>query len=140
MSKGNTFESDLLSLIFNTTTISQLAINATSSAITSISVSLHTGDPGEAGDQTTSEAAYTGYTRIAVTRSTTGWVVASGLDAIAAAPVNNDGLEPLGRVYPDDFGGKGGGRDGFFHLEKFCQPDIGGYCFPVFVVDCLVFL
>jgi hypothetical protein len=36
-------------------------------------VSLHTADPGLAGSQSTSEVAYTGYARQAVTRDGTGW-------------------------------------------------------------------
>ena len=36
-------------------------------------IALHTADPGEAGDQTTSEAAYTGYARVAVARSGVGF-------------------------------------------------------------------
>jgi hypothetical protein len=38
-------------------------------------VSLHTGDPGEAGNQTTSETAYTSYARVAVARSGSGFTV-----------------------------------------------------------------
>lgn len=75
MSKGNTFENDLLKLIFNATTIANIAINATSSPLTNLEVSLHTGDPGEAGDQTTNECAYTSYARVAVARDGTGWPV-----------------------------------------------------------------
>ncbi len=36
-------------------------------------ISLHTADPGETGDQTTNEATYTGYARVAVPRSSAGW-------------------------------------------------------------------
>lgn len=75
MSKGNTFENDLLKLIFNATAIANMADNAASSPLTNLYVSLHTADPGEAGDQTTSETAYTGYARIAVARNTGGWTV-----------------------------------------------------------------
>ncbi|WP_288016459.1 hypothetical protein [Microcystis phage Mae-JY04] len=75
MSKGNTFESDLLQLIFNATTIANLAINATASPITQLFVSLHTADPGEAGDQTTSECNYTSYARVGVNRNSGGWTV-----------------------------------------------------------------
>lgn len=74
MSKGNTFENDLLKLIFNGTAIANLADNAASGPLTNLYVSLHTADPGEAGDQTTNEAAYTGYARIAVARGA-GWTV-----------------------------------------------------------------
>lgn len=36
-------------------------------------VSLHSSDPGEAGDQTTNEVAYTSYARVAVARTSGGW-------------------------------------------------------------------
>ena len=75
MSKGNTFENDLLKLIFNATAIAGIADNAGSSPLTSLYVSLHTADPGEAGDQATNEVSYTGYQRVAVARSGAGWTV-----------------------------------------------------------------
>lgn len=78
MSKGNTFETDLLSLIFNNTDAALIG-DATglrgSSTEGSLYVALHTGDPGEAGNQTTSEAAYGSYARVAVARSGAGWTV-----------------------------------------------------------------
>ena len=52
MSKGNTFELDLLALIFNATAIANIADNAAASPLTSLYVALHTADPGEAGSQT----------------------------------------------------------------------------------------
>lgn len=75
MSKGNTFENDLLKLIFNGTAIADIADNDATSPLTSLYVSLHTADPGEAGDQTTSEISYTGYARVAVARSGVGFTV-----------------------------------------------------------------
>lgn len=84
MSKGNTFENDLLKLIFNATAIANLAINATSSPLTVLWVSLHTADPGEAGSQNTSEATYGGYARTSVGRTTTGWVVTNNSVSPAA--------------------------------------------------------
>lgn len=75
MSKGNTFENDLMKLIFNATAIANLADNAASSPFTNIYVALHTADPGEAGSQTTSECAYTSYARVAVARTSGGWTV-----------------------------------------------------------------
>jgi hypothetical protein len=85
MSKGNTFENDWLKLIFNATAIANIADNAASSPLTNLFVSLHTADPGEAGDQTTSEAAYTGYARISVARTSGGWTVTTN----SASPVAN---------------------------------------------------
>ncbi|MDP3855329.1 hypothetical protein [Phenylobacterium sp.] len=76
MSKGNTFENDLLKLVFNATAIANLADNATSAPLTSLYVSLHTADPGEAGTEATSECGYTPYARAAVARTAGGWAVA----------------------------------------------------------------
>lgn len=84
MSKSNTFENDLLQLIFNAVTIANIAINATSSPLTSLYVALHTADPGEAGVQNTSEATYGAYARVAVLRTSGGWTVASNLVSNAA--------------------------------------------------------
>lgn len=85
MSKGNTFENDLMKLFFQGTAIANLADNAASSPNTNLYVSLHTADPGEAGDQTTSEATYTGYARVAVARTSSGWTVTNNSVTNAAA-------------------------------------------------------
>jgi hypothetical protein len=85
MSKGNTFEDDLLKLIFNATAIANIADNAATSPLTNLFVSLHTADPGEAGTQATSETAYTGYARVSVARTTGGWTVSGG----SVSPVAN---------------------------------------------------
>jgi len=75
MSKGNTFENDLLGLIFNATAIGNIADNAATSPLTNLYVSLHTSDPGEAGNQTTNECAYASYARVAVARTSGGWTI-----------------------------------------------------------------
>jgi hypothetical protein len=77
MGKSTTYANSLLLLIFNATTFTNVAINATSSPITNIHVSLHTADPGTAGDQTTSEIGYTSYARVAVARTSGGWTVST---------------------------------------------------------------
>lgn len=84
MSATNAVETAILELIFKATTWANVAINATSSPVTSYYISLHTADPGETGSQTTSETGYTGYARLAVTRDGTGWTV-SGNSASNAA-------------------------------------------------------
>lgn len=75
MSKSNAFETDLLSLIFNGTAIANLADNAASSPLTNLYLALHTADPGEGGDQSTNEISYTGYSRVAVARTSGGWTI-----------------------------------------------------------------
>lgn len=75
---ANTFQSDVLKLLLQNVNIANLG-DATgvrgSSTAGSVYVSLHTADPGAAGSQTTSEAAYTSYARQAVARSSGGWTV-----------------------------------------------------------------
>ena len=74
MSKSNTTENDLMLLIFQKTLPAYLGtLSATGN--TDLYISLHTGDPGEGGSQTTSEATYTGYARVAVARTSGGWTV-----------------------------------------------------------------
>lgn len=77
MSLGNTTENDICLLLFNGTALSW-------NANTNLYISLHTADPGEGGSQTTNEAAYTSYARVAVLRSGSGWTV-SGNTATNAA-------------------------------------------------------
>lgn len=85
MSKGDTFENDLLKLIFNGTPIANLADNAAVAPLASLYVSFHIGDPGEAGTEATNETAYTGYARVAVPRSALGFTVTGN----SVSPVNN---------------------------------------------------
>ena len=76
MSFSNQFEADILGLIFNATAITGLADNASASPLTNLYVALHTADPGEGGNQATSEVNYTGYARVAVQRTGAGWTLA----------------------------------------------------------------
>ncbi len=79
------FENALAKLVFNGTAIANIADNAATAPLTNLYVSLHTADPGEAGDQTTSEVSYTGYARLAVSRDSGGWTVTGGEAALTAA-------------------------------------------------------
>ena len=89
MSKSDTWESDLLKLLFQATAVANVADNAASSPITSLFVSLHTADPGETGNQSTSETTYTSYARVAVTRASGagGWTL-SGTSPTQVTPTN----------------------------------------------------
>lgn len=67
MSKGNTTENDVLAFIFNATPMPAYGAN--------LYVHLHTADPGEAGTGSTSEADYTGYAPVSVSRDAGGFTV-----------------------------------------------------------------
>ena len=87
MSKSNTFETDLLNLIFVNTDIALIGDAAglqNSATAGSLYVSLHTADPGEAGTQATNETAYTNYARVAVARTVGGWTVSGNTVSNAA--------------------------------------------------------
>lgn len=85
--KGNTFSNDLLKLILNATAIANIADNAASSPLTNLYFSLHTASPGAAGTQTTNEAAYTSYARVAVARTTSGFTASSSQSSSPVATV-----------------------------------------------------
>ncbi len=63
MSFSNTAETAILNYIF-------VGTNVSWDGNTDLWLALHTADPGEAGSAVTSEATYTSYARVAVTRST----------------------------------------------------------------------
>lgn len=87
MSKSNSWETAMLQLLFENTNAANIG-HATglraSTTAGSLYFSLHTSDPGEAGDQTTNEIAYTSYARVAVARSAAGWTVTGNAVAVDA--------------------------------------------------------
>ena len=83
----NAAEADLLNLIFinnNWGHIGNTGGLQGSSVAGSFYISLHTADPGEAGSQNTNEATYTGYARVGVVRSGSGWTLTSSTISNAA--------------------------------------------------------
>lgn len=99
--KSSTWANALLLLLFNNTNVANVG-DATglrgSSTAGSLYVSLHTADPGPAGNQTTSEIAYTSYARVAIAR-------ASGAGGFT---VTTNSVSPQGTVtFPAGTGGSG---------------------------------
>ena len=87
MSKSNAFETAFLNLLFKNTDATNIGDAGGllgSAAAGNLYIALHTADPGEAGNQTTSEATYTSYARVAVVRSGSGWTVAGNQASNAA--------------------------------------------------------
>lgn len=78
MSKSNAFETALLNLVFNNAAIANIGDAGglqPSVADGNLYLALHTANPDEAGDQTTNECTYGGYTRVAVARDGAAWTV-----------------------------------------------------------------
>jgi len=88
MSLTDAAENALVLLLFNNTGWANIG-DATglrgSTSAGSFYISLHTADPGETGNQTTSEAAYTSYARVAVARSSAGFTITADTAANTAA-------------------------------------------------------
>jgi len=87
MSLVNTFESNLLKLIFQNIGLADVG-DATgllpAGAAGNIYVALHTADPGEAAaNQAVNEMSYTGYGRKAAVRSASGWTVSGTAPTVA---------------------------------------------------------
>lgn len=78
MSMSNASETSLLNLLFNNSAWANVGDASglqPSGAAGNFYIALHTADPGEAGNQSTNEVSYTGYARIAVARSASGFTV-----------------------------------------------------------------
>jgi hypothetical protein len=85
MSIADATETAILALIYNATAWANYADNAATVPQTQIAVALHTADPTDAGNMTSSEIAYVGYARANVNRNTGGWTVTGG----TVSPVAN---------------------------------------------------
>lgn len=79
MSKSNVLENELLLLLFNGTALSGYGGN--------LFMALHSADPLDAGNQSTSEVSYTGYGRVSVPRDITGFTVSGG-NVVNAADIS----------------------------------------------------
>lgn len=97
----NAAETALLSLLFTNSDWANIG-DATglqgSTAAGSFYISLHTASPGEGGDQTTNEATYTSYARVAVARTTSGWTVTADTvdnDSAISFPQATGGSETI---------------------------------------------
>jgi hypothetical protein len=88
--KTTAFANNLLQLIYQNTALanignaSGLAGSSGAGSPGSLYVSLHTSDPTTSGNQSSNEANYTGYARVAVARSGAGWTIAGNQAANAA--------------------------------------------------------
>lgn len=77
MGKSAAASESLLQLIFNGTSWPGIAQNIAANPNAILYLALHTADPTSAGNQSTNEVNYTGYNRVGVSRTTSGWAVAN---------------------------------------------------------------
>lgn len=94
MSKSNATETDLLAKIFTATALPW-------DAVAQLDIHLHTADPGEPGTSATSEATYTSYAAVTVSRSGSAWTVAGNTvtnDALIQFPQCTGGSNTITHV------------------------------------------
>lgn len=123
MSMSNALENAFLLLLFNATAWANIADNAASSPNTVIANSLHTADPGEGGNMSTSEAAYTSYARVDVNRNSGGWSVSANVVTPVAAITFPAGTGGSGTVTHWSTGKSGGGAAAI-HFSGTVAPNI----------------
>lgn len=123
MSFSDAAENAIMALIFNATAWANMADNAASSPNTNIAVGLHTADPGESGNMSTSEAAYTSYARVNVARTSGGWTVTAN----SVSPVANidfpAGTGGSGTITHFSTGKTGGGSAAI-HMRGSVTPNV----------------
>lgn len=86
MPKSTSLCNSLLALLYNATAISNVADNAASSPLTSVSIALATASYSTSSTLASNETAYTNYARQDVLRTTGGWAApSSGATSNAAA-------------------------------------------------------
>jgi hypothetical protein len=73
--KGTAYANALLKLNLNGVGITSIADNTATAPATVLCVALNTADPGAGGTLSTNEAAYPGYARLVVPRTSAGWTV-----------------------------------------------------------------
>ncbi len=69
------FENEILDLLFTGSSIDSIAENAATSPSTELWFALHTADPTDSGTQGSNEVSLTGYARVAVARTSSGFSV-----------------------------------------------------------------
>lgn len=109
-------ETAILNLIFRSVVWTGYASNV--STETNIANALHTADPGDAGNATTTEvstASYTGYTRVNVPRTTGGWTAPSGGSISPSANID----------FPASTGGTGTSATYFSTSSSNASPPTG---------------
>jgi|SRR5215831_10805702 len=118
MTVADVTENAIMELTFRGQAWANYADLAASANQTNIGISLHTADPGDTGDASTSEiatVAYAGYTRVNVGRSTGGWSASS-----------NGTISPAANIdFPAGTGGTGATATFFATAKSNANPPTG---------------
>lgn len=115
MPKSTTTCNNLLGLYYNATAIANIADNAASSPITTVSVALATASYSASSTMSSNETAYTNYARQTVARTTSGWAAPSAGATSNVASIEFPQCGATGATITSACTGKGAGASDIFH-------------------------
>lgn len=115
MPKSTATCNDIVALYYNATPIANIADNAASSPITTITVALTTASGAVADTMATSLATYTNYANQTTARSTSGWTAPSAGATSNAAAIEFPQCGVTGNTITSAKTGKGTGAVNVFH-------------------------
>ncbi len=115
MPKSTTTCNNLLGLIYNATAIANIADNAASSPITTVSVALATASYSASSTMSSNETSYTNYVRQTVARTTSGWAAPSAGATSNVAAIEFPQCGVTGATITSACTGKAAGASDIFH-------------------------
>lgn len=135
MPKSTAICNNFLALVYNATAWANVADNASSSPITTISMALST-VTGAVGDtMSTNEATYTNYLRVTVARTTGGWTAPASRATSNAAQITFAQCGASGNTITSAKTGKGAGASDVFHYGDLNAPiTVSNLIQPVFAI------
>jgi hypothetical protein len=139
MPKATSTCNNFLALLYNATPWANIADNATSSAITTISIALATSSYTVASTMSTNETAYTNYVRQTLPRSTTnGWTAPATRATGNAAQVTFPQCGVTGATITSACTGKASGASDVFHYGDLNSPiTVSNLIQPIFAIGAI---
>lgn len=138
MPKSTTTCNNILALIYNATAWANVADNASSSPITTISVALATATGAVGDTMATNEATYTNYLRVTVARTTGGWTAPASRATSNAAQITFAQCGASGNTITSAKTGVGAGASAVLHYGDLnASIAVSNLIQPVFAIGAM---
>lgn len=138
MPKSTTTCNNILALIYNATAWANIADNAASSPITTISVALATATGAVGDTMATNEATYTNYVRVTVARTTGGWTAPASRATSNAAQITFAQCGASGNTITSAKTGVGAGASAVLHYGDLnASIAVSNLIQPVFAIGAM---
>lgn len=138
MPKSSSTCNSILALIYNATAWANIADNASSSPITTISVALATATGAVGDTMATNEATYTNYLRVTVARTTGGWTAPASRATSNAAQITFAQCGASGNTITSAKTGVGAGASAVLHYGDLnASIAVSNLIQPVFAIGAM---